>query len=251
MNKQSSNQWFLDEDLWRHFHDCMFSEADFLAAEQQVDDLLSLSGVTAGRVLDLACGPGRHALPLASRGFEVTAVDVSAYLLEQLRQRCEAQGLTMDIRQTDMREFETDQNVDLALSMHTSFGFFETEDEDVQLLRRIHDSLSPEGRLVLDVAGKEYIARQTEPLMVRELDEGDFLIEQPEVFDDCTRLATTWTLVTGDEVYRTQFRLRIYSAAELTALCREAGFSDIRVYGDLQGSAYDLESDRLIVLASR
>ena len=251
MSSFQSDAWFFDEDLWRHFHDCMFSAADFVAAEQQVVDLLALSGVVSGRVLDLACGPGRHALPLAARGFDVTAVDGSTYLLDELRQRCESQDLSMAIHHADMRSFESENGFDLVLSMHTSFGYFEDEDEDLELLRRIHGQLRPEGQLLLDVAGKEYIVRQIEPLMVRELGDDQFLIEQPEVFDSCSRLETDWTLVDGDEVHRARFRLRIYSAVELAALCREAGFSALDIYGDLQGTPYDLDSDRLIILARK
>jgi 2-polyprenyl-3-methyl-5-hydroxy-6-metoxy-1,4-benzoquinol methylase len=67
--------WFLDEKFWATLYPFVFPEDTFEAARKQVEAVVALTGRTAGTMLDLACGPGRHAIPFAQRGFRVTAVD--------------------------------------------------------------------------------------------------------------------------------------------------------------------------------
>ena len=68
-------EWFEDESFWTAIYPFLFDEARFEAAEKHLDDILNLVGMDSGSVLDLCCGPGRFAIPLAQRGFRVTAVD--------------------------------------------------------------------------------------------------------------------------------------------------------------------------------
>jgi 2-polyprenyl-3-methyl-5-hydroxy-6-metoxy-1,4-benzoquinol methylase len=70
--------WFANEALWADLFPFEFGETAITAGETQVERVIALSGVERGDVLDLACGPGRHAVPLAKRGLRVTGVDLSA-----------------------------------------------------------------------------------------------------------------------------------------------------------------------------
>jgi len=76
------NEWFADESLWKDLYPFTFPESAFAVADEQVEKILRLTGVGSGTVLDLCCGPGRHAVALAKRGFAVTAVDRTAFLLD-------------------------------------------------------------------------------------------------------------------------------------------------------------------------
>jgi len=73
--------WFANEDFWKDMYDWLFRPARFQSAKEEVERIVTLSGIRSGNVLDLCCGPGRHAFEFARLGFNVTAVDASSFLL--------------------------------------------------------------------------------------------------------------------------------------------------------------------------
>ena len=79
--------WFEDESFWSEMYPFMFPEERFLLAEDQIEKILPIVGYNEGAVLDLCCGPGRHSLALAKRGIQVTAVDLSEFLLRKAKDR--------------------------------------------------------------------------------------------------------------------------------------------------------------------
>ncbi len=242
-----ATDWYLQEDFWRTFGPLMFNEETFAGAEDDIADLIELVGVEPGPVLDLGAGPGRHALPLARAGYPVTAVDTSRLLLDQLKQ---ARGeLPIETVQADMREFRREQAYQLALVMWTSFGYFRAEEEHLQVLANIRDSLKADGRLVLDLVGVEYLCRNLEPVHLTEYDDDRLLIERPLLTDNLTRLENQWLLIEGDRVHRTEFSHRVWSAGEISALLARADFEVLGIYGDFRGGLYDLEAERLVVVA--
>lgn len=244
-----SQDWYLEEDFWRTFGPLMFNEDTFASGAEEVADLVELAGIAPGPVLDLGSGPGRHALPLAKAGYPVTAVDTSRLLLDQLK---EAAGeLPIEIVEADMRQFRREQAFDLVLVMWTSFGYFRDEADHVQVLANIHDSLTDTGRLVLDLVGVEYLARNLEPVHLTEYDDDLLLIERPLLTDNLTRLENEWLLIDGDKVHRAEFSHRVWSAGEITALLARCGFDVHGIYGDCRGGLYDLEAERLVVIAGR
>lgn len=78
------SEWFENEAFWEAMFPFLFSEARFAAAEEEVEKLLRLINFRGNIVLDLACGPGRHAMALARKGYKVTGVDRSHYLLHRM-----------------------------------------------------------------------------------------------------------------------------------------------------------------------
>lgn len=227
----------------------MFNEDTFASAEDDIADLIELTGMEPGPVLDLGAGPGRHALPLARAGYPVTAVDTSRLLLAQLEQlRGE---LPIEIVQADMREFRREEAFELVLVMWTSFGYFRDEADHLRVLDNIHASLQPDGRLVLDLVGVEYLSRNLEPVHLTEYDDERLLIERPLLTENLTRLDNEWLLIEGDRVHRTEFSHRVWSAGEISALLQRAGFEVLGIYGDFRGGLYDLEAERLVVLAGK
>src|SRR5262249_48327603 len=158
--------------LWRDIYQVLFSDDRFRLGEEQVPKILGLAGMSERHdlaVLDLCCGPGRHAIPLAKRGLKVTAVDRSPFLLDRGRERARLEDLTVEFVESDMREFRRPGVFDLALSLLTSFGYFAAREEDVQVLRNVRTSLRPEGVFVMDMVGKEWLARHFQPTRSRTL----------------------------------------------------------------------------------
>ena len=246
-----AQDWYFDEQLWKEFYSCMFSPEQFAVAEEQVEQIASLIGREPERVLDLACGPGRHTLPMLRCGYRVTAVDTSPYLMNDLMKRLDSESLQADVVHADMRSFRRERVFDLAVCLWSSFGYFEAADDDQRVLANVYASLSANGQFIIDTVGKEYMLRQLEPVHVREFDDGAILFERPQLVNNCSRIINDWTLVRDGKVFRTSFSHTVYSAVELQDRLFAAGFTSVAVYGGLDGSEFDADSDRLVVVTGK
>jgi len=245
----SFEDWYLKDDFWRNFGSLMFNEDTFSEARDQVEALLGQLGGSIGRILDLGCGPGRHAIPLAAQGYPVTAVDTSPSLLHELEAR--RGNLDVETVLADMREFQRAGEFDLVLVMWTSFGYFERETDHDRVLDCVHANLSEDGRLVLDLVGVEYLARHLQPVHLTEYEDGRLLIERPMLIDDLRRLENDWILIDGDQAYRTQISHRVWSAGEIQSLLARHGLETESIHGGYFGEPYDLNAERLIVIARK
>ena len=244
-------QWFEDESLWVETYPYMFSPARIAAAEEEVDPLLRLIGVRPQSILDLCCGPGRFAVPLARRGFRVTGVDRTTFFLDKAKERAAAENVAIEWIQEDMRTFVQPSAFDLAISMFTSFGYFDDKAEDLTVLRNVHESLRPGGALVMDVVGKERLARTFQPATSSKHADGSVVIDRREVYDDWTRVRMEWTIIKGNAVRVFTIHHTVYSGQELKDRLTAVGFGDVRLYGSIDGAPYGREADRLIAVGRK
>lgn len=241
--------WFAKADFWSLFYDWMFPAESFDQAREQVDDIIKLTGVSAGAVLDLGCGPGRHSVPLSKAGFQVTAVDLQPVLLDKARELAARENATIQFIQDDMRSFRRVESFDLALSMFSSFGYFEDSAEDFRVLENVYCPLKSGGRFLIHLRGKEVHAKGFTETMSSQ--NGDLIFQRTPNSDDWTRALTTWVYVSGHRADSFEVTLNLYSGAELRDLLRRAGFRNVRLYGDLEGSPYDQNATRLIAVAEK
>lgn len=225
----------------------MFGEERFTAAREEADVLLSIASLSDGDVLDLGCGPGRHAIPLAELGCRVTGLDLSAHLLQLGKQR--AGDLAVDWVQQDMRQFKRPDSFDLIISMWTSFGYFDDPADDLAVLHQCRGNLRDGGTLIVDVASKEIICRDVEPVHLTEYDNGALLIERPMITRQMTRYENQWLLLKDGRYWTRHWHQNMYSGHELRELMLRAGFSSVELYGNLAGDDYDLEAERLVAVA--
>jgi SAM-dependent methyltransferase len=245
------DEWFADESIWKDLYPFTFPESAFALAEEQVEKILRLTGVGGGKVLDLCCGPGRHAVALAKRGFAVTAVDRTRFLLEHARARAAQANLSVEFVLEDMRRFSRPATFDLIINFFTSFGYFEDQADDFRVLELICENLRPSGVFVLEMVSKERLAREFQATTSRELPNGDVLFERHQIVDDWTRVRNRWTLIRAGETRTFEFTHRIYSGQEMKDLLTKAGLAGARVYGDISGSPYGFDAQRLIAVACR
>lgn len=261
--------WFENDTFWQAFYPIMFGEARFAGASGEVERLLALAGITPGvnpgakppAVLDLCCGPARHSLVLAQKGFQVTGVDRSSFLLGKARERiAAAAGIERDIGQpdieqrnielvkADMRDFVRPAAFDLALSLFTSFGYFETREQDFRVLENVRASLKNGGAFVMDLLGAEILASKFTPSRWHELASGEILVEHSQILPGWSRIRNQWMLVNGDRARTFEFEHNLYSGQELLGLLERAGFADVQLFGSLEGTPYDSSAARLVVL---
>lgn len=245
------SEWFEKDAFWIETYPFIFTPEREQLAEEQIEKLLALAGITQGAALDLCCGPGRHSLPLARRGLNVTGVDRTEYLLQKARDEAARLHLPIEFVQEDMRRFVRPGAYHLALNMLTSFGYFEDPEDDLTVLRNVCESLRPGGAFLIDLVGKEIAAARLAPTTSVELPDGALLIERHEVIEDWSRMRNQWIVVRGDKARSFEFKHRLYSGQELKTLLQQAGFAEVALYGDLDGNEYGASASRLIALARK
>lgn len=245
------SKWFANEAFWEWSFPFMFPAQRFEQATQEVQQLMQLSGVDGGAMLDLACGPGRHSVALARRGFDVTGVDRSAFLLNHARHYAEAEGVSVEWLEEDMRAFRRVDTYNLAISIFTSFGYFESAEENQQVLENVRACLKPSGKCVIHVLGKEPLAHKFVATEVKELDDDGLLIQHRRIIEDWSRLRADWIVVRASLAERFSFCVWIYSGSELRQMLLDAGFGSVELYGSLEGSPYDLYASRLVAVATK
>lgn len=244
-------EWFEDDDFWRDFYVAMFPSERFAAAEEQTKQVLALTHFNGKSVLDLCCGPGRHSTTLAQHGLQVTGVDRSRFLLAKARERANAVGVSVEWVEEDMRRFERKAAFDLACCLFTSFGYFEDEADNLRVLKNVHANLAKGGAFVIDVMGKERLARRWQEAICTNLEDGSLLLQRPEVCADWTRIRNEWALIKDGRARSFRFEHTIYSGRELKSLLREAGFGRVELYGNLEGGTYGIDAERLIAIAHK
>ena len=243
--------WYENESFWSELYPFMFSEERFRLAEEQIEKALALVDYKEGAVLDLCCGPGRHSLALAKRGIRVTAVDRSEFLLSKAKEEAAKSNLEIEFVSDDMRHFVRGDSFSLVLNMFTSFGYFEDKEDDLKLLRNAYQSLKPEGAILIDIFGKEPLARKYQSTISTDCGDGLLLIQRNEICEDWTRCRNEWILVKDGTAKTFNFQTRLYSGQEMKDILHKAGFEEVNVFGDLDGNKYGVDADRLIAVGRK
>jgi len=240
--------WFDNDEFWRDLYPYMFPVERLAAAPEQVAQIVALTGIRSGHALDLCCGPGRHSAALAAQGFTVTGVDRSPYLLDRARAHAGAQ---VEFVQEDMRDFRRSAAFDLAVNLFTSFGYFEDPGDELKVLRNVHESLRPGGVFVMELLGKEYLAARYVNARCLDFADGTVLLQRAKIRDDWTRVFCDWTIIQSGQARTYKFDHTVYSGRELKDLLLLAGFSDVRLYGDLRGTSYGIDALRLVAVSRK
>lgn len=242
--------WHEEDSFWETMP--MFSQDSWDRAHSEVDSVLALLEIEPpAAVLDLCCGVGRHSLELARRGFRVTGVDRTASYLKSARAMAKAEGLAVDFVQADMRDFTRPASFEAAINLFTSFGYFEDQEQDLQVLINVCQSLRHGGRLILEMMGKEILARIFLPRDWQELPDGSFFLQERTISQAWSWMENRWILIKDGQTSEHKISHRIYDGTGLQALLIKAGFESIALYGGLSGAPYDQEARRLVAVAQK
>lgn len=203
--------------------------------EAEVDRALAMLGAgSSGRVLDLACGTGRHSLELASRGYTVVGVDISPDLLEIAEGDAAAQSLEASFVKADLRELDFHDEFDLVLSLNDgAIGYFETEEENRRSFEVIAEALRSGGGHLMQLPNVLYAESH---LPQKTWIEGSSMIELIDHrWDAATRyLEGTTTPIHFGEVFEgvspIPFRQRLYSVEELGEIYESVAMSLANVF---------------------
>lgn len=234
-------------------------EANVDEADEEVADLLDLLAdehdLAPESALDVACGIGRHAIPMAEFGLDVDGVDLSETFLERARTRATESDVAERVGFVvgDMRDLPTEDlrdEYDLVTCFFTSFGYFDDE-TNREVLAEMADRVRPGGALVLEVANKVAILGDFSRTSV--FDHADQLVtEQREYRPEVSRLETTrHTFEETEDGYEFaaegSLSIRLYTPVELGKLFADVGL-DPHFYGDTDGTALSREYKRQFVV---
>jgi SAM-dependent methyltransferase len=233
-------EWFGHEYLELYAH------RDAEEAERHVDFVMRhFTGPPPQRVLDLACGAGRHSAVLASRGVAVIGVDLSVTLLAHAPQnRARVAG---DMRSLPFKSC----SFDWILNFFTSFGYFERERENFQVLEEIARLLRPGGRFMIDFLNRDRVLRDLQEQEIRDVEGREVRIER--WYEPSTRrIKKRISLVRPGRRTSTYLEsVRAYDSDEVTIGARWAGLEVDSLYGNFDGEPYHRDSERLILVGSR
>jgi len=219
--------------------------------EREVMGSRVMLGLRPGdRILDLCCGQGRHAVPLARAGYRVAGLDHSAYLLDQARQRAAQVGAGVQWVQGDMRCLPWGERFDACLNLFTAFGYFDDEEDNQQVLHEVCRILKPGGKLLLDLSNRDYYLLRWLPRSWQRR-EGALVLEETDFDPLICRFTVTFTWIEGNHRQSISHSVRYYTAPEIEAMLWAAGLVPQAIYGDFDQTEFDIFSPRMIVVAQK
>lgn len=233
-------EWFGEEYLELYPH------RDEEEGEAAVALLLARVPELVGeRVLDLACGAGRHLLPLQEGGTTPVGLDLSLPLLVRARR----DGVPVPLVRGDMRRLPFRDGCFFAVtSFFTSFGYFADPADDGRVLAEVRRVLRDEGHLLLDFLNADRVRDTLSPRDEEEIDGRTVIQERRLIEDDNVVEKRIQIRKAGvSRVFRE--RVRLYIPDELEALVERAGLSVVERFGDYSGGLLAPASPRVILLA--
>ena len=202
------------------------------------------------RMLDLPCGQGRHSIELARRGYEVTGVDLSPFMLDVARKRATEAGVQVRWLEGDMRRPIGGESFDVILNLFTSFGYFADPADDQRVLAAGAAMLEPGGRLLLEVING---ARIMNDFQSREwFTVGSAAVMEARTLDRSSqRMVVERTVSIPPDEETTVHMLRLYTGKQIDVAMRSAGFGEVDLYGDWDGEPLRPDSMRVIALGTK
>lgn len=218
------------------YYKLLYGHRDELEARGWVDGIVRRAGLKRGdRLLDMACGRGRHLAGFIDAGMRVTGIDLSEESVREARSHCPK----ADVRVHDMREPLVDVAFDAVVCLFTSLGYTPDRTDDQRSIDAAAASLRPGGRFVLDLMNAERVCRDL-------VDEGS--LEAEGVRFHIARSLENGTIVKrilvidGENELRFVERVHAFSPVEVTTMIERAG---LRIFGATDGPPFtDFDPDR-------
>jgi SAM-dependent methyltransferase len=252
MNTLSTGKALFDLETVFEVEDYLFAYGSDLTPERsdaEVAALVKLLDLHPPlRILDLACGFGRHTNRLAKLGYTVTGMDYMPGFIELARQDAARMAVQVDYRQGDMRGVDFKDEFDLALLLFTSFGYFE-DDDNRRVIRNAAAALKPGGRLVFDIPHAPGFIPRLPPSEV--IEKGQDLLINRYSFDEATKRFHNRRILIRDGLRKDKpYSVRMYNTAEITDLLNEAGLVDHQIL-DEKSQPVSPASRRMTVIARK
>lgn len=242
MQKNWFEDWF-DTAYYKE----LYKKRDEEEASMFIEPLVRhLQLPTGSKILDVACGRGRHALALNQMGFDVTGIDLSfSKIMENQRLNSDS----LNFFRHDMRHIFRVNYFDCVLNLFTSFGYFDSIYDEKKASKSISANLKWNGLLLIDFFNAIHVLNNLTP---RERIETDNFIFNIERTYDGERIIKQIKVSDGDVEKTYLERVRLYKKDELIKLFGYSGLQFLESFGSYQFDPFDLyHSERMILLFTK
>lgn len=244
-NSPSGESWF---EVWfdSPYYHILYSHRDEEEAVFFLRNLLSfLKPPADARMLDLACGRGRHALFLHAQGFNVTGVDLAPSNIEHAQSQA-ADGLEFMVH--DMRNLLISNHFDYVFNLFTSFGYFDHPHEHLKSVVNMATALKPGGKLILDFMNAKAVGL-TEGTITKSYEGYAFHISKSI---ERNNIVKKIVVERDNDSHTYEERVALLRKEDFEWLFAQAGLKMEHVFGNYALDAFDENhSDRLILIATK
>ena len=225
--------------------------------ENQTAFLIKTLELTGGeRILDLACGYGRHALSFARKGFPVVGVDITQAYVEDARQTAKAEGLPADFIHGDIRELTFADAFDVVLNLADgAIGYLESDEENLKIFDVIARALKPGGKHFMDVVNAEH-AEAFFPKRHWEAGEKALALAEFDWDRESRRmLYGGWDIPYGQPAQKPSVAVecptRLYSLSELQTILERRDMRVMGAFSDYRGRPATYKELQLMVYSTK
>ncbi|MCZ8227904.1 class I SAM-dependent methyltransferase [Flavobacterium sp.] len=240
--EQSTKNWFTSWFDTPYYH-ILYKERNYREAQIFMDNLTHyLNLPEKAKVLDLACGKGRHAIYLSQLGYTVLGADLSE---NSIAEASKNSNTHLSFKVHDMREpFE--EKFDAIFNLFTSFGYFEDEADNLKTLIAIKESLTETGFAVIDFMNVNQVIETLVPEEVKTVDQIDFhikrYVKEGHIYKEISFEDQ------GQHFHFTE-KVRAFSLKDFQDLMDEAGIYLLDIFGDYKLKKFHkTDSERLIMI---
>jgi len=211
------------------------------------------------KVLDVACGNGRHSLIFASKGYDVLGIDLSEYLIKEAEKKLSSEykrhkdRLRFEIR--DMRNIGRKNEFDLAVNLFSSFGYFEKDSENFKVFKSISAGLKKGGYFFFDFLNAGLLKESIVPFDIS-VRNHNAVVQVREIKNNAVYktifIIRNRKSSKNPEIAKFREMIKLYTFAVLRKEIKKAGLKVIKTFGDYSGGRFNSRSsERLIILAQK
>jgi len=235
---------YVKKDWWKRIFNAFYLKTDGDVVEDQkitefeIDFFSKVIGFHKDhQILDLCCGQGRHSLELADRGFKnIYGLDRSRYLIQKAKSNAKKCGVICKFREGDARKLPYNPDTfDVVMILGNSFGYFESMNDDLLVLKEVFRVLKPWGKILIDITDGEYLREHFQSRSWEWIDKNYFVCRERSLSIDKQKLISREVInhvnkgVLVDQFYSE----RLYSNRSISELLEKGGFSDIEFHGSI------------------
>lgn len=226
----------------------------FLTEERtkaEVNFIVEVLNLPVGsKILDLACGFGRHTIPLAKKGYDMTGLDYTEKFIRMAEEKARKENLQIEFLVGDMRKIPFENHFVGIISYFTSFGFF-SDEENFEVLKVVSKALKKEGKFLLEIMNRDILVKNFQAKDWERLEDGTLVLEERN-WDLKTGKIKNYTTILDKKGERKRwFEVRLYTLEELNYLLEKVGLKIIETYGRKDKTPYLVDSPRLIVISQK
>lgn len=239
---KNSENWFSTWFDTPYYH-ILYKNRNDKEAQSFMDNITEYLNIPEnGTILDLACGKGRHSIYLNKMGYQVTGVDLSENSIAIANQ---SSNDTLQFKTHDMRE-PMNETYDAVFNLFTSFGYFDTHEDNIKTLKAIKESINEYGFGVIDFFNTDYIIENLVAEETKEIEGITFNIKRSV---ENNKIIKEIRFSDNGETYFYTEKVAAFTLTDFEAMMEEAGIYLLEIFGDYKlRKFYKTQSERLIMI---